>query len=125
MGKSLDESEKQDPESTDVEEDESTTSGDDVEPIYGDDVEPISGDEKAEADPLKVTEEEPSKTESVDLRIVGGNLAGQQSWPFAVALHRDGKFVCGATIIAPQWIATAGHCLHEYDTKKYVFQVYW
>jgi hypothetical protein len=40
-----------------------------------------------------------------------------------VALHRDGRFICGATIISRQWIATAGHCLYEFDTKKYQFQV--
>ena len=104
-GKSLDES-GDEPESTDFVEEESTTSGD---------VEAVSDDEN--------TEGEKSEEGSVELRIVGGRLATPQSWPFAVALHRDGKFICGATIIDPMWIVTAGHCLYEFDTKKFGFQV--
>ena len=62
--------------------------------------------------------------ESTEMRIVGGSESGPEAWPFIVALHRDGRFICGATIVGAQWIITAGHCLDEFDTKQSLFQVF-
>ena len=64
-----------------------------------------------------------NKKATVDTRIVGGKEAPPQQWPFIAALLRDGKFICGCSILSSRWILTAAHCLSEYDTKKYNFQV--
>jgi len=46
-------------------------------------------------------------------RIVGGVEANPHSWPWMVALMQSGNFqFCGGSLIAPQWIMTAGHCFY-------------
>lgn len=43
--------------------------------------------------------------------IVGGNLAASNQFNFAVYL-RFGTSACSASLVAPQWIKTAGHCVY-------------
>lgn len=48
--------------------------------------------------------------------IVGGKPAKAGKFPYQVRLyasHEDEKGFCGGSIIDPQWILTAGHCLVE------------
>ncbi|CAG2119081.1 unnamed protein product, partial [Medioppia subpectinata] len=45
-------------------------------------------------------------------RIIGGQSSSQGSWPWTVALYREGEFQCGGVIIDDQWLLTAAHCFH-------------
>jgi len=62
-------------------------------------------------------------------KIVGGKRAKGEAWPFLVELrlvspnHSVGRHHCGGTIIAPDWVLTAGHCLLDVSDPKYPMQI--
>jgi len=61
-------------------------------------------------------------------KIVGGKDAIPYSWPWQVALFKKPVFgdpyqFCAGTLIAPQWVVTAGHCFYGDDTQPSKYQV--
>lgn len=43
-------------------------------------------------------------------QVVGGDTAELGEYPWMVALKKGQTMLCGATLIAPSWVLTAGHC---------------
>ncbi|GAB1289113.1 Chymotrypsin-like elastase family member 3B [Apodemus speciosus] len=61
-------------------------------------------------------------------RVVNGEDAVPYSWPWQVSLQyeKDGSFhhTCGGTLITPDWVMTAGHCISTSRTYQVVLGEY-
>uniref|UniRef100_A0AAR5Q8T2 Peptidase S1 domain-containing protein n=3 Tax=Dendroctonus ponderosae TaxID=77166 RepID=A0AAR5Q8T2_DENPD len=45
------------------------------------------------------------------LRIIGGNVAARNAFPYQAALIINNSGFCGGSIISNQWVLTAAHCV--------------
>lgn len=53
----------------------------------------------------------PAGASAITTRIIGGGSASIADWPWTVALETAyGSQFCGGSLVAPQWVLTAGHC---------------
>ena len=55
-------------------------------------------------------------------RVIGGNKADRNSWPWQVAIYDEFRikkedFFCGGSIISPYCIVTAAHCVFDEKGK--------
>ncbi|XP_033822058.1 elastase-1-like [Periophthalmus magnuspinnatus] len=61
---------------------------------------------------------EPRYMEDLDERVVGGEDAKPNSWPWQISLqYQSGSnyyHTCGGTLIAPGWVMTAAHCVDSF-----------
>lgn len=46
-------------------------------------------------------------------RVVNGDDAAPHSWPWQVSLRKDGYHICGGSLIKPNWVVTAAHCVYK------------
>ncbi|XP_020649890.2 duodenase-1 [Pogona vitticeps] len=56
--------------------------------------------------------------------IIGGHEAKPHSRPYMAILKSDEGYMCGGTLIAPQWVMTAAHCMMEYTVVLGAHNVY-
>nr|XP_014432687.1 transmembrane protease serine 2 isoform X1 [Pelodiscus sinensis] len=65
-----------------------------------------------------------SKNVSPSGRIVGGSASALKEWPWQISLQVQGSHVCGGSIITPEWIVTAAHCVEGQLSSPYYWTVY-
>ncbi|KAI4827879.1 hypothetical protein KUCAC02_031241 [Chaenocephalus aceratus] len=67
---------------------------------------------------------EPRYIEDSLERVVGGDVAKPNSWPWQISLqYRSGSsyhHTCGGTLIAKDWVMTAAHCVDRSSTWRVV-----
>ena len=53
-------------------------------------------------------------------RVIGGKDATAGEWPWQAKLEtKNSGFTCGGSLITPEWIMTAAHCISNKDPKTY------
>jgi len=62
--------------------------------------------------------------DSVEERVVGGEVASPNSWPWQISLqYKSGSryyHTCGGTLITTSWVMTAAHCVDSNRTWRVV-----
>ena len=59
-------------------------------------------------------------------RVVNGKDATPHSWPWMVSLRRNGRHICGGSLIKPNWVITAAHCVaYDITVRAYTIVVGW
>ena len=56
-------------------------------------------------------------------RVIGGVNATANSWPWIISLRIGGLHNCGGSLIRPNWVLTATHCLSDPTLSKYTVVV--
>ena len=46
-------------------------------------------------------------------RVVNGENASPHSWPWQISLRVNGRHICGGSLIKPDWVVTAAHCVER------------
>ncbi|XP_034947847.1 LOW QUALITY PROTEIN: uncharacterized protein [Chelonus insularis] len=56
-------------------------------------------------------------------RIVGGGSSEAGSWPWQVALYKEGDYQCGGALINDRWILSAAHCFYHAQNEYWVARI--
>jgi len=46
-------------------------------------------------------------------RVIAGTTASPGAWPWQVLLKSNGRAGCGGSLISPEWVVTAAHCIRS------------
>eukprot|EP00794_Sanderia_malayensis_P015870 gene15870-17469_t len=63
------------------------------------------------------------KPEVQQSRVISGIDAAKGSWPWQILMLFNGRTMCGGSIVAPNWIVTAAHCVSGRERQASYFTV--
>merc|ERR1739848_969315 len=43
--------------------------------------------------------------------VIGGTNAARGQWPWQILMQKNGRAMCGGTLISSRWVVTAAHCV--------------
>merc|ERR1712136_153597 len=52
-----------------------------------------------------------------DDKIVGGNVSDAHAAPFIANIKRSGSLMCGGSLVAPGYVASAAHCEYNIPSR--------
>ncbi|XP_065673701.1 chymotrypsin-like elastase family member 3B isoform X2 [Hydra vulgaris] len=55
-------------------------------------------------------------------RVIAGTTPVRGSWPWQVLMLTNGRPGCGGTLIAPNWVLTAAHCVYQTSAQQHVIR---
>ena len=56
-------------------------------------------------------------------RVIAGDNAKQGSWPWQILLMYNNRGMCGGSLVAPNWVVTAAHCIDGKENQAMYFKV--
>ena len=57
------------------------------------------------------------------IRVIAGKTAVRGSWPWQILLSFNNFPMCGGSLISPNWVVTAAHCVSGNEWRATEFSI--